>query len=59
MRATPAIHWLPNGATPRDIRLLLGHKSVATTQKYFGATVSEKLKEYLNDGQMSGEADTQ
>jgi integrase/recombinase XerD len=47
-RKTCATRWLQSGATFRDIQLLLGHKSLATTQKYLGATVSEKLRPIID-----------
>lgn len=47
-RKTCATRWLQSGATLRDIQLLLGHKSLATTQKYLGATVSAKLRPIID-----------
>jgi integrase/recombinase XerD len=47
-RKTCATRWLESGATLRDIQLLLGHKSLATTQKYLGATVSAKLRPIID-----------
>jgi integrase len=47
-RKTCATRWLQSGATLRDIQLLLGHKSLATTQKYLGATVSSKLRPIID-----------
>jgi hypothetical protein len=47
-RKTCATCWLQSGATLRDIQLLLGHKSLATTQKYLGATVSAKLRPIID-----------
>jgi len=47
-RKTCATRWLQSGATLRDIQLLLGHKSLATTQKYLGPTVSAKLRPIID-----------
>jgi integrase len=37
-RKTCATRWLDAGVTLRNVQLYLGHKSLATTQKYLGAT---------------------
>lgn len=47
-RKTCATRWLQSGATLRDVQLMLGHKSLATTQKYLGATVSAKLRPIID-----------
>jgi integrase/recombinase XerD len=47
-RKTCATRWLQNGATLLDIQVLLGHKSLATTQKYLGVSVSAKLRPIID-----------
>jgi integrase len=43
-RKTCATRWLHAGMSMRDIQIMLGHKSLATTQKYLGKSEPAKLQ---------------
>lgn len=43
-----ATHMLENGAPLRIIQELLGHESIATTQKYLSITVEEAKRSYIS-----------
>lgn len=47
-RKTCATRWLHAGVSMRDIQVMLGHKSLATTQKYLGTTEPSKLQPQID-----------
>jgi integrase len=47
-RKTCATRWLNAGVSMRDIQVMLGHKSLATTQKYLGTTEPSKLQPQID-----------
>jgi len=47
-RKTCATRWLHAHVSMRDIQIMLGHKSLATTQKYLGRTEPEKLRPQID-----------
>lgn len=47
-RKTCATRWLGAGVTLRDVQVMLGHKSLATTQKYLGTTEPGKLQPQID-----------
>ncbi|MDR1482622.1 MAG: tyrosine recombinase XerC [Synergistaceae bacterium] len=54
MRHSFATHMLERGAPLRVIQELLGHESLATTQKYLKVTVEQMKKSYLETHPRSG-----
>ena len=54
MRHSFATHMLERGAPLRVIQELLGHESLATTQKYLKVTVEQMKKSYLRTHPRSG-----
>ena len=54
MRHSFATHMLERGAPLRVIQELLGHESLATTQKYLKVTVERMKKSYLETHPRSG-----
>jgi integrase/recombinase XerC len=54
MRHSFATHMLERGAPLRVIQELLGHESLATTQKYLKITVEQMKKSYLETHPRSG-----
>jgi integrase/recombinase XerC len=54
MRHSFATHMLERGAPLRVIQELLGHESLATTQKYLKVTVEQMKKSYMKAHPRSG-----
>jgi integrase/recombinase XerC len=54
MRHSFATHMLERGAPLRVIQELLGHESLATTQKYLKVTVEQMKKSYMKTHPRSG-----
>jgi integrase/recombinase XerC len=54
LRHSFATHMLERGAPLRVIQELLGHESLATTQKYLKVTVEQMKKSYLRTHPRSG-----
>lgn len=48
LRHTAAMTWLKHGASVPDVQKLLGHASMATTQKYLDHLDLERLKDVVN-----------
>jgi integrase/recombinase XerD len=48
LRKTAATTWLSNKINLKDIQRWLGHKDLATTDRYLGATPPEKIKHEIN-----------